>query len=78
MSEMVTIQINTSLKGLETALMHKNKPIAYASKSLPGTEKCYACIEREFQAIVFKDPTPTSMDVSSAYSQITTLQKTTD
>jgi hypothetical protein len=47
------LQTDASLKGLGAALLQKEKPIAYASKSLADAEKRYACIERELLAIVF-------------------------
>ena len=53
----VTVQVDTSLRGLEACLIQKHKgedqPIAFASKSLMDTETRYANIERELLAIVF-------------------------
>ena len=51
-------QIYASLLGLGASLLQENEsgvvhPVAYASKSLSGAEKRYACIERELLAIVF-------------------------
>ena len=52
------LQTDASLLGLGAALLQENEsgvvqPVAYASKSLSGAEKRYACIERELLAIVF-------------------------
>ena len=33
--------------------MQEDQPVAYASKALSGAETHYACIEREFLAVVF-------------------------
>ena len=53
----VTVQADTSLRGLEACLIqqHKGKdqPIAFASKSLTDAETGYANIERELLAIIF-------------------------
>ena len=53
----VTVQANTSLRGLGACLIQKHnredQPIAFASKSLTDTETQYANIERELLAIVF-------------------------
>ena len=53
----VTVQVDTSLRGLGACLIQKHKgkdqPIAFASKSLTDTETRYANIERELLAIVF-------------------------
>ena len=54
---LVTVQADTSLRGLGACLIqqHKGKdqPIAFASKSLTDAETRYANIERELLAIVF-------------------------
>ena len=52
------LQTDASLLGLGAALLQENEsgvvqPVAYASKSLSGAEKRYACIEHELLAIVF-------------------------
>ena len=53
----VTVQADTSLRGLGACLIQKHKgedqPIAFASKSLMDVETRYANIERELLAIVF-------------------------
>ena len=53
----VTVQADTSLRGLGGCLIQKHKeehqPIAFASKSLTDAETRYANIERELLAIVF-------------------------
>ena len=43
----VTIQVNASQVGLDTALLQNNKPIAFASKALTNVECRYANIERD-------------------------------
>ena len=53
----VTIQADTSLRGLRTCRIQKHngedQPIAFASKSLTDAETRYANIERKLLAIVF-------------------------
>ena len=49
----VTLQCDTSLKGLGACIIQDGQPIAFASKSLTDTETCYANIERELLAIVY-------------------------
>ena len=53
----VTVQADTSLRGLGACLIQKHngedQPIAFASKSLTDTETRYTNIERELLAIVF-------------------------
>ena len=49
----VIVQANASLRGLGTCLIHDDRPIAFASKSLTGVESQYANIERELLAVVF-------------------------
>ena len=53
----VTVQADTSLRGLGACLIQKHKgkdqPIAFASKSLTDAETRYANIEQELLAIVF-------------------------
>ena len=49
----VTLQCNTSLKGLGACIIQDGKPIAFTSKSLTDTETRYANIERELLAIMF-------------------------
>ena len=49
----VTLQCDTSLKGLEACIIQDGKPIAFTSKSLTNTETRYANIERELLAIMF-------------------------
>ena len=53
----VTVQVDTSLRGLGACLIRKYKgedhPIAFASKSLTDVETRYTNIERELLAIVF-------------------------
>ena len=47
------IQVDASSRGLGAVLIQDSKPVAFASKSLSGTEQRYANIERELLAIVF-------------------------
>ena len=49
----VTLQCDASLKGLGVCIIQDRHPIAFASKSLMGTESCYANIKRELLAIVY-------------------------
>ena len=49
----VTVQADTSQRGLGARLVQEGKPIAFASKSLTDTETRYANIKRELLAIVF-------------------------
>ena len=49
----VTIQVDASGKGLGTALIQDDGPVAFASKVLTPTEQCYANNERELLACVF-------------------------
>ena len=47
----VTVQADSSQRGLGTCLLQEGEPIAYASKSLTDTETRYANIEREKHCI---------------------------
>ena len=49
----ITLQCNTSLKGLGACIFQEGQPIAFVSKSLTDTETHYASIEKELLAIVF-------------------------
>ena len=49
----VTLQCNTSLKGLGACIIQDGQPIAFASKSLMDTETHYTNIERELLTIVY-------------------------
>ena len=49
----MTIQVDASQVGLDTALLQNGKPVAFASKALTKTECRYANIEREMLAAVF-------------------------
>ena len=49
----VTIQADSSSKGLGACLLQNSQPVAYASRSLTETETRYAQIEKELLAIVF-------------------------
>ncbi len=51
--EPLTLQVDASLSGLGAALIQKNGPIAFASKSLTGAETRYSNIEREMLGIVW-------------------------
>ena len=52
-NKLVTLQCNTSLKGLGACIIQDGRPIAFTSKSLTDTETRYANIERELLAIMF-------------------------
>ena len=49
----VTLQCDTSLKGLSACIIQDGHPIALASKSLTDTETQYANIKRELLAIIY-------------------------
>ena len=49
----LTIQCDSSQKGLGAALTQNGKPIAFASRALTDTETRYAQIEKEMLAIVY-------------------------
>ena len=50
----VTIQVDASQVGLGAVLLQNNKPIAFTSKAFTKTECCYANIEREMLAVIFR------------------------
>ena len=52
-SKPLTIQCDSSEKGLGAALLQDNQPICYASRALTEVETRYAQIEKELLAIVF-------------------------
>ena len=52
-NKLVTLQCDTSLKGLGACMVLDGKPIAFASKSLTDIETRYANIKRELLTIVF-------------------------
>ena len=52
-TKLVTLQCDTSLKGLGTCIIQDGQPIAFASKSLMDTKTHYANIKRELLAIVY-------------------------
>ena len=49
----VTLQCDTSLKGLGACIIQDGRPIAFASKSLTDMETRYANIKRELLVIIF-------------------------
>ena len=49
----ITLEVDASQKGLGTAVIQDNKPVAFGSKSLTDTQSRYSNIEREMLAIVF-------------------------
>ena len=52
-TKLVTLQCDTSLKGLGVCIIQDGPPIAFASKSLTDTETHYTNIERELLAIIY-------------------------
>ena len=48
----LTLEVDSSTKGLGVALTQRNKPIAFASKTLTHTQANYSNIEREALALV--------------------------
>ena len=49
----VTLQCDSSSRGVGATLMQEGKPVAYASRSLTVTQQNYAQIEKEMYAILF-------------------------
>ena len=49
----LTLQVDSSLRGLGAAIIQDQGPVAYASKALTETETRYSNIEREMLGIVF-------------------------
>jgi hypothetical protein len=52
-SKALTLTVDASKDGLGAALLQEGAPVAYASRSLNNTQKCYAQIEKEMLAIVY-------------------------
>jgi len=50
----IMLQVDTSLKGLGTALLQDYKPVAFVSKALTDVEMRYANIEQELLALLYK------------------------
>ena len=68
----VTVQADASQRGLGTCLLQEGQPIAFASKSLTGTEIRYANIERESSLPLYSlvsGSTRTSWEDPSRWSQ---------
>lgn len=51
--EEITLQVDASSKGLGAVLSQKEKPIAYASRALTGSQQRYAQIEKETLAVAY-------------------------
>ena len=49
----MTLQCDTSYKGLGTVIMQDEDPVAYASRALTDAETRYAQIEKELLAVVY-------------------------
>ena len=49
----VIISCDTSQSGFGVLLLQDGKPVAYVSRALSSTEKCYAQIEKKLLAVVF-------------------------
>jgi hypothetical protein len=52
-SKALTLTEDASKDGLGAALLQEGAPVAYASRSLNNTQKCYAQIEKEMLGIVY-------------------------
>ena len=52
-SKEVTLQVDTSKKGLGAVMFQDGKPVAFASKALNACEQRYTQIEKELYAILF-------------------------
>lgn len=52
-NEKIVIQTDSSQSGVGCCIMQDNKPISYASRSLTETEKQWAQIEKEMNAILY-------------------------
>ena len=48
----ITLEVDSSIKGLGVALLQRNKPVAFASKTLTQTQANYSNIEREALVLV--------------------------
>ena len=53
LSKEVSLQCDTSERGLGATLMHKGQPVPFASRTLSTPEQRYVQIEKECLAIVF-------------------------
>jgi hypothetical protein len=60
-SKASTLTVDASKDGLGAALLQEGAPVAYASRSLNNTQKCYAQIEKEMLAIVYGGKSFTSI-----------------
>ena len=52
-SKPVTLEVDSSQRGMGAALVQENQPVAFASKSLSETQSNYPNIDREMLAVVF-------------------------
>ena len=50
----MVLQADASKIGLGATILQDDEPVAYASKALTDTERCWANIEREAYALVFR------------------------
>ena len=53
----VTIQVDASQVGLGVVLLQNYKPMAFTSNDLTDTKCCYANIEKEMLAVIFRAET---------------------
>lgn len=53
MNKPVTLSVDASSEGLGAVLLQEGQPVAYGSRALTDSQKCYVQIEKELLAIVF-------------------------
>ena len=50
----MVLWVDASKIGLGATILQEDEPVAYANKALTDTERCWANIEREAYALVFR------------------------